>query len=421
MPSLPHASQLQIMTAWSRSVTIAAVSYVGVDKFGSYVIEQELGVGGMASVHLARSPAIANPVALKRLHPHVADNPELVKSFIDEARLARFLKHPNIARVYEFGRIAGTYFIAFEYVPGATVLQLHKHCEANVGRIPVPVVLEIGRQLCDALDHAHNARDDRGEALHVVHRDVSPSNMIVSDAGVVKLIDFGLAKAKQQSAQSVAGVIKGKVKYVSPEYLRGKLDARSDLWAVGVVLHELLTGRHLFDGDDDFATLERVRLMAIPPPSTFNPEVSRGLDEILLTALDRDPAHRWQSAAALRAALADHARPGLAKSQLIAWVEWAFSQKQRVREDSGASALHEILESGQVQEVVDEESDVATVMFRLPALAEAMEERRRESVSTMLPIGAALLERRARRRWLWLAVAAVVLAIVAAAMVFRGD
>ena len=144
------------------------------EKFGSYVIHEELGVGGMASVHLAESPAVKSRVALKRLYPHVADIPELLAMFIDEARLARFLRHPNIARVYEFGRISGVYFIAFEFVPGPTVQQLQRQCDANVGPIPIPVVLEIGGQLCDALDHAHTLRDDAGQALGIVHRDVSP-------------------------------------------------------------------------------------------------------------------------------------------------------------------------------------------------------------------------------------------------------
>ena len=370
------------------------------EKFGSYLIHEELGAGGLARVHLARSPAIKSQVALKRLYPHIADVPELVASFIDEARLARYLRHPNIARVYEFGRIRGSYFIAFEFVPGPTVQQLYKQCIDHVGPIPVRVVLEIACQLCDALDHAHNLRDEAGQPLGIVHRDISPSNLIVSNTGLVKLIDFGLAKTKQSSVQSQAGVIKGKLNYVAPEYLRGKLDARCDLWALGVVLHELLTGRRLFDAPDDFVTLERVWLMAIPPPSRSNAEVAPELDEIVLKALDRDPAHRWQSAAAMRNALVQHAKTrSLTKQQLVAWTEWAFSQKQKLREDSGVSALHEIIESREIEEIRD-----------LPASAEAMVERRRESVAMMPPVGAAMLHRRAASSWLWICLVAIIVA-----------
>src|SRR5689334_5493265 len=253
------------------------------ERFGSYEIYEELGAGGLASVHLARSPAIKNPVALKRLFPHVASIPELVAAFVDEARLARYLQHPGIARIYEYGRLRGTYFIAFEFVPGPTLQQLQQHCAATVGRIPIPVVLEIVYQVCDALDHAHNLRDRVGLPLGIVHRDVSPSNVIVSSAGQVKLIDFGLAKSKQQSVQSQAGVLKAKLNYVAPEYLTGgKLDARCDLWALGVCMHELLTGRRLFDAPEQGTILERVRAMPIPPPSAWNPEVPRAVDHIVL-------------------------------------------------------------------------------------------------------------------------------------------
>jgi serine/threonine protein kinase len=368
----------------------------------------------MASVHLADWHPSGRPrrrVALKRLYRHIADIPELLASFIDEARLARYLSHPNIAQVYEFGRIAGTYFIAFEFVPGPTVLQLASHCHQHVGPVPIPVVLDIGCQICDALDHAHTLRDEEGQPLGIVHRDVSPQNLIVSNVGFVKLIDFGLAKAKHSSVQSQAGIIKGKLNYVAPEYISGALTARCDLWALGVVLHELLSGRRLFDTDDDYGTLDRVRSMTIPPPSRFNGEVSPVLDDIVLRALQRDPTKRWQSASEMRAALANHARrlspQPLTKSQLVAWVEWAFAQKHKTREDSGISALHEILLSDQVQAIEDLE-DAAAAFVKLPASSAAMMQRRRES-ALALPVGAAMLHRRRSTRiWPWLVGAAAI-------------
>src|SRR6476646_4640835 len=157
------------------------------ERFGSYTIHEELGTGGMASVHLAdwQSQGVRRRVALKRLYRHIADIPELLASFIDEARLARYLRHPNIAPVYEFGRISGTYFITFEFVPGPTVQQLVRQCDAHVGPVPIPVVLDIACQTCDALDHAHNLRDEDRQPLGIVHRDISPQNLIVSNVGFV--------------------------------------------------------------------------------------------------------------------------------------------------------------------------------------------------------------------------------------------
>ena len=389
-------------------------------RFGAYQILSELGAGGMATVHLAEwKPIDKKPrrVALKRLYPHIAANPDLVKMFIDEAQLARYLRHSNIARVYEFGRIAGEYFIAFEYVQGPTVQQLARHCDKHIGYMPIPVVLEIACQLCDALHHAHNLTDEDNLPLGIVHRDVSPQNLIVSSSGFVKLIDFGLAKAKQSSVESVSGIIKGKLHYVAPEYLEGTLDVRCDLWAVGVLLFELLTGTPLFDAPDNATMLDQVRYKAIPPTTRFRAEVSSELDDIVFRALQRDPSKRWQNAASLRAALAKEARqyPLLTKSQLVAWVEWAFAQKQKQREDSGLSALHEI-QSSQIQKIEPFEADLTTdgggpaQHVDLPATEAAVEERRRESLAAM-PVGGAMLRAQAKRPWWpWLvAVIAVVL------------
>lgn len=377
------------------------------ERFGSYEIFEELGSGGIATVHLAKTRAVTNPVALKRLHAHLATNRELVGAFIDESRLARHLRHPGIARVYEFGKLRGTYFIAFEFVPGPTLLQLKDHCREYVGRIPNMVVLEIAYQLCDALEHAHGLRDELGLPLGIVHRDVSPSNVILSSSGQVKLIDFGLAKTKQSSVISQAGVIKGKLNYVAPEYLSGKLDARCDLWALGVVMYELLAGKRLFDAPEQGEILDRVRTMPIPPPSRANPEVPAELDHIVLTALARDPNKRWQSAGAMRDAIGTLAAGRLTARQFVSWVEWAFAQREPLRrEDSAVTALDEILQS--------EEVSVAA----LPAIEAAMLERRRESVVAMDPaIGEAMLRRRTTRRaWIALALCLVAVACLAIAI-----
>lgn len=362
------------------------------ERFGSYEIYEKLGAGGLAAVHLAKSRAISNPVALKRLFPHIANVRELVGAFIDEARLAKYLRHPGIARVYEFGKLKGIYFIAFEFVPGPSLQQLHEHCRDYVGPMPTMVVLEIAYQLCDALEHAHNCKNELGLPLGIVHRDISPQNVIVSTTGQVKLIDFGLAKTKQQTVQSQAGMIKGKLNYIAPEYLDGKLDSRCDLWALGIVMWELLTGKRLFDAPEQGEILDNIKSLPIPPPSKWNKEVPPEVDAIVLKALERNPTKRWQRAGEMRDAIGHAAAGRLTQKQFVSWVEWVFTQKEPLRrEDSGVSALHEILESKDVK-----------VVGELTAISEAMMERRRESVAAMPPLGAAMLERRSSRGWLWI-------------------
>jgi serine/threonine-protein kinase len=319
-------------------------------EFGAYVIYGQIGHGGMATVHVAEKrnqTGERRRVAIKRLLPRAAARPELVAAFIHEARLMRHLHHPNIAETYDFGKVGETYFIAMEYVPGPTLKQLVNHCGKTVGTVPTQITLNLASQLCEALDHAHNRCDNHGKPLGIIHRDVSPSNIILSETGLVRLIDFGLAKAKGTPGEETGeGMIKGKYGYVAPEYIGGELDSRADLWAVGVVMYELLTSRRLFDAPDNFETMTRVRKLPIPHPSRANPLVPPDLDDIVMTALERDPARRWQSAAALRTALrAVIAKPNnfVDNHHVIDWVHWVFTQKPGT-EFSGISKLAEMLE-----------------------------------------------------------------------------
>jgi eukaryotic-like serine/threonine-protein kinase len=302
------------------------------ERFGSYLVYEQIGQGGMATVHRAEltTPRGTQQVALKRLVPTMKR--ELVALFLDEARLLRYLQHPNIAAASDSGRMFGTYFIVMEHVRGPTLKELVEHCRVTVGSVPEPVTLNLAAQLCDALDHAHNRCDEKGEPLGIIHRDVTPANIIISEAGLLKLLDFGLAKAKGTSSEDTGiGVIKGKYGYVAPEYLRGNLDHRADLWAVGIIMYELLTGRRLFEGADAFETMMRVRELPIPRPSLANPKITPELDEIVMTALERDPERRWQSAAAMR----DRLRSVIAQPEheldhqgVADWVKWAFEQRR---------------------------------------------------------------------------------------------
>lgn len=195
--------------------------------------------------------------------------------FLDEARLAIRLQHPNICPIYEFGEAQGTWFIAMEWVNGVPLGKLIRKARAS-GGIPVPVTVRVLAQISEALHYAHRARDEQGELLGIVHRDVSPQNIMVSYSGSVKLLDFGVAKAKSHSARTQAGVVKGKLAYMAPEQCRGEeIDARADVFALGVCLFEALTGRPLYHRGTEFETLKAVMDDPVPSVRSFKPEPSR--------------------------------------------------------------------------------------------------------------------------------------------------
>jgi serine/threonine protein kinase len=335
-------------------------------QFGSYVLHEELGKGGMAVVYRAESRRTGDTVALKILEPNAYDvDFDLVRSFVEEARLATRFASPNIARTHSLGKVGGRYFIEMEYVAGKTLVQVAKQSEI-AGAIPLPVVLEILIQICDALAHVHELRDDTGKALALVHRDVSLSNIIVATDGTVKLIDFGIVKGHSSKAPTEAGTIKGKVAYIAPEYLLGKLDQRADLFAVGVIAHELVTGKRLFLGKNDIDTITRVREMRVPPPSRVRPDASPALDAIVLRALARDPDQRWQSARELRAALValrggtgTEAAPVLVRD----WIEQAFDRARPRRAQKPSTGLLRVIDSlEQVTVTVELETQLVEVM-----------------------------------------------------------
>jgi serine/threonine protein kinase len=301
------------------------------EEFGPYLVYEQLGIGGMATVHRAETTGIEGfrrPVALKRMLPHVAANDDLVRSFVREARLASHLRHANVAQTYDLGKVDDIYFIAMELVVGRTLRDVLRLCAKRSILIPIPIALNILTQVCDALDYAHNLTDDSGAALGIIHRDVSPSNVIVAEGGVVKLIDFGIAKASTTDMQTMSGTIKGKFGYMAPEYLGGTIDARADLFALGIIAYEMLTGRPLFQGRDDMDTLYRVKSMKIAPPSVATPDVPMEIDSIVMTALERDPEARWQRAAAMRVALTTEVkRLGMTiiDQEVTRWVDAIFT------------------------------------------------------------------------------------------------
>jgi serine/threonine protein kinase len=267
-------------------------------KFGKYLLLERIAVGGMAEVYSAKAFGAAGferLLAIKRILPTMGEDPEFIQMFVDEARIAAQLSHANIVQVIELGKHEESYFIAMEYISGRDVRQLNERFR-KIGRpMPIPQACFILSRVCEALDYAHKRRDGHGVPLGIVHRDISPQNVLVSFDGNVKLIDFGIAKAESRFSKTQAGILKGKFSYMSPEQVKGHaVDHRSDIFAAGVLLWEMLCGQKLFTGDSDIAVLEKVRAAEVPPPRGLNPSIPEGLEEVVLRSVAGDPRDRYQ-------------------------------------------------------------------------------------------------------------------------------
>ncbi len=312
------------------------------EQFGPYLVYERLGVGGMATVHRALERGIEGferMVALKRLLPHLAEDASFIKSFVREAKLASLLNHVNIVQIFELGRVGAEYFISMEYIDGKDIRRILRHARKVTGPPPLHITIGILLQLCEALDYAHGKTDDDGHPLGLVHRDVSPSNLLLTTAGHLKVIDFGIAKAQSSQLRTQTGRVKGKLAYMAPEAIAGKdLDSRSDVFAAGVIAHELLTARPLFASKNEYQTLLKVQRGDILAPSSYNPQCTPELDAIVLKALERDPDTRYPSASAMRDDLLElRRRMGVATGyrEIASWVEWAFA----IDAPSGAFSL----------------------------------------------------------------------------------
>jgi serine/threonine-protein kinase len=265
-----------------------------------YDLLARLAQGGMAEIFLARAHALAGferYVVLKRIRPEHGDDARWINMFLDEARLAAQLQHPNIAQVFDLGQIGGDYFYTMEYVHGADVLDILTRCGELGSRVPLGVALAIIAGAAAGLAHAHVRCGANGKPLGIVHRDVSPSNLMVSHEGGVKVVDFGVAKARQNREHTQAGTIMGKVAYLSPEQCKtGAVDHRSDIFSLGTVLYEILTHQRLFKRDTDYETLAAVVRFTPTRPSFLVPGLPRDVDHLVMRALAKDPAQRFQSA-----------------------------------------------------------------------------------------------------------------------------
>src|SRR5438045_5331632 len=272
-------------------------------KFGQYVLLEKIATGGMAEVWKARMRGVEGfqkIVAIKKILPHLSDNQDFIEMFIDEAKLAAQLNHNNIIHIYDLGKIQNSYYIAMEYIDGYDLKNILRRAQERDQPIQVELALFIASKVAAALDYAHRKRDYNEQDMGLVHRDVSPQNVLISEEGDIKLCDFGIAKAASKASHTQAGALKGKLQYMSPEQAWGRnIDKRSDIFALATVLFEMLTAKRLFSGDNELSILEQVREARVTPPSEINDEVTPQIDNIVVKALQKDPANRYQTAGAM--------------------------------------------------------------------------------------------------------------------------
>jgi len=323
--------------------------------FGKYMLLDRISGGGTSAVYRANvrgEAGFERLVAIKRILPHMAGDPEFVKTFVREAKTVARLTHSNICPIYELGKVGESLYMAIEYIAGKDLGRIARRLARRGMVMPPHVAAYIAARLCDALDYAHSLKTSTGENAGVVHRDLSPSNIIVSYEGGVKLIDFGLAKAVGRAQQTNVDALKKKLGYMSPEMVKGRpLDARSDIFGVGVCLYEMLTGRRLFVGKDDIDTLKLVGTAAVPPPSAVSDDVPDDLEVLVMRALEKNPDDRFQSAGEMGQILnawLHKVQPGYNTQSMCDWITSLFStelaeENVRIKKLLAASADNNLM------------------------------------------------------------------------------
>jgi serine/threonine protein kinase len=315
---------------------------------GRYALYGEIAAGGMATVHLARllgPVGFARTVAIKRLHPHLAKDPEFVAMFLEEARLAARVRHPNVVATLDVVSDDGELFLVMEYVAGESLSRLVRKARERGEHVPPRYVIGIMSGALEGLHSAHDAKSEKGQPLGLVHRDVSPQNVHVGVDGVPRLLDFGIAKATNRVQETRTDQIKGKVAYMSPEQLaKGAIDRRADVYSASVVLWETLTGQRLFKADDVPSLVYAIINEAVERPSAVVPDLPAGLDEIVMKGLERDADKRWSSAREMAAALEKALAPAPAR-EIGEWVhsiagdalDWRQELVHRIESETSSS------------------------------------------------------------------------------------
>jgi serine/threonine protein kinase len=295
-------------------------------QIGRYILFEELASGGMATVHYGRlmGPAgFSRTVAIKRMHPTFAKNPEFLSMFLDEARIAARVRHPNVVATLDVVTRAGEVLLVMDYIQGVSLSQAVRGLRSRGEGISSAIAASIMTQVLFGLHAAHEARSDDGMPLGVVHRDVSPQNILIGIDGVARVADFGIAKAVGRLQTTTEGQVKGKTAYMAPEQIRGRhVDRRADVHAAGVVFWEALTGQRLFTGDSGLAIMNEVLEKVVPPVSEVAPNVPKALDPIVARALSRDPESRFATAREMAVAI-ESATQVASTRETGEWLEWA--------------------------------------------------------------------------------------------------
>ena len=350
-----------------------------VTEASSYLLLDRIAAGGMAEVFRAKSLGVEGfekIIAMKRILPHLAEDEEFVAMFVHEAKIAGQLNHANIGQIYDLGRIGGQHFIAMEYIWGKDLQRILKRFRQLGQPMPPPMAAWIAAQMTAALDYAHRKRGPDGRPLGIIHRDVSPANVLVSYDGLVKLIDFGIAKAASRASQTQAGIIKGKLAFMSPEQVRGRpIDHRSDIFAASTVLHQLLTGRRLFHGTSDIEILEGVRDARAEPPSASAPHVPPALDAIVMKGLAREPDDRYRLAEEMHEDLMQFImsnRPPYGTSDLSGWMRVAFAPEMAAEREHHSRLLHVSGAGVRVSDEVPRESQPEEELSQILILEDVM-------------------------------------------------
>ncbi|HJL18535.1 MAG TPA: serine/threonine-protein kinase [Sandaracinaceae bacterium LLY-WYZ-13_1] len=277
------------------------------DRLGPYEVLEEMARGGMATLFLGRwsgPGGFQRRVVIKLIHQDAADDPEVVRMFLDEARLSAAIQHPNVVHVEGLAEHRGEHYLVMEFIEGVTLVDILRSLIARGEQMPVDIAVSIAAEVAKGLHAAHESTDDAGRPLGIVHRDVSPQNVLVDRRGFVKIIDFGVAKAQHRLSKTATGAVKGKLAYMSPEQLAGEdIDRQTDVFALGTVLWEMLTLRRLFYRKNDLETIFAIREADVPPPGTLRPGIGPKLDDVVCTMLAQNREERFATAAAARAAL----------------------------------------------------------------------------------------------------------------------